>query len=341
MRIIAGKYKGRKLSEFEGNAVRPTSDRAREGIFSAIAFELQGKKFLDGFSGSGAVGIEALSRGASSVVFTDSDKNSCELTKKNLRLVGETARVVNCDCVKFLSQTDEKFDIIFLDPPYKSSDGISALKIIAKRKLLNVGGLAILESGSVVNERIDRLFVEKRKKYGIAEFAFYRAVDEETCVFAGSFDPVTKGHVRTVFAALKTFKKVIVALGVNENKNYLFDKFTRLKMLHEAFDGCENVVVTDFDGLLVDFLKKNRVVSNVRGIRNEVDMRYEEDMLSYNAKLFPEIKNVYIGAEDDYRDISSTAARNLLLSGKDCSAYLPEGVIATAEEYLKRRLSKA
>lgn len=336
MRIIAGKYKGRKLSEFDGNAVRPTSDRAREGIFSALAFEIQGKKMLDGFSGSGAVGIEALSRGASEVVFTDSSKTSCELTKKNLALVGERARVINCDCVRFLSQTDETFDMVFLDPPYKSDDGIKAVKTIASRKLLSDGGLVIIESGHAVNEPIDRLFIEKRKKYGIAEFTFYRTVKEDACVFAGSFDPVTKGHIRTVELAREKYKKVIVALGINENKKYTFDKFTRLKMLETAFDKIGGVTVTDFDGLLVDFLKQNRVIANVRGIRNEEDLRYEEGMLDYNRKLFPEIKNVYITAEENFKSISSTAARDALLSGKDLSRYLTEEVASIAKEYLKR-----
>lgn len=336
MRIIAGKYRGRKLSEFDGNAVRPTSDRAREGIFSALAFEIQGKKMLDGFSGSGAVGIEALSRGASEVVFTDSAKASCELTKKNLALVGERARVINCDCVRFLSQTDETFDIVFLDPPYKSDDGIKAVKTIASRKLLSDGGLVVIESGHAVNEPIDRLFIEKRKKYGIAEFTFYRAVKEDMCVFAGSFDPVTKGHIRTVELAREKYKKVIVALGVNENKKYTFDKFTRLKMLEAAFGKIDGVTVTDFDGLLVDFLKQNRVTANVRGIRNEDDLRYEEGMLDYNRKLFPEIKNVYITAEENYKGVSSTAARDALLSGKDLLPYLTEEVASIAKEYLKR-----
>lgn len=336
MRIIAGKYKGRKLSEFDGNAVRPTSDRAREGIFSALAFEIQGKKMLDGFSGSGAVGIEALSRGASEVIFTDSAKASCELTKKNLALVGEHARVINCDCVRFLSQTDETFDIVFLDPPYKSDDGIKAVKTIASRKLLSDGGLVIIESGHAVNEPIGRLFIEKRKKYGIAEFTFYRSVKEDTCVFAGSFDPVTKGHIRTVERAREKYKRVIVALGINENKKYTFDKFTRLKMLEVAFGGMCGVTVADFDGLLVDFLKQNRVTANVRGIRNEEDLRYEEGMLDYNRKLFPEIKNVYITAEENYKDISSTAARDALLSGKDLSLYLTEEVASIAKDYLKR-----
>lgn len=333
MRIIAGKHKGRKLSEFQGEAVRPTSDRAREGMFSVIQFELSGKRFLDGFSGSGAVGIEALSRGAKEVVFTDSAKESCELTRKNLSLVGENAKVLNMDCVRFLSTTDEKFDIVFLDPPYKSDAGIKCAEIIAKRNILNDDGLVIIERGCAVNQLIDGLFIEKQKKYGIAEFAFYRAVKRNVCVFAGSFDPVTNGHVQVVKQAKKQYDRVIVAMGINENKQYTFDKFTRLKMLKAAFSDLDGVTVTDFDGLLVDFLKENRVTDNVRGIRNEKDKAYEENMYEYNKKMFPEIKNVYLQAEPDFCNISSTLIRQMLKNGEDVSYYVPEKAAEIAKSY--------
>jgi len=336
MRIIAGKYKGRKLSEFQGDSVRPTSDRAREGVFSVLQFELSGKKFLDGFSGSGAVGIEAISRGASEVVFTDISKTSCELTKKNLKLVGESAKVINTDCLRFLSITNERFDIIFLDPPYKSEDGVKAAEIAVKRRVISDDGIIVLERGNVINELIDGLFIEKKKKYGIAEFAFYRVVNNDTCVFAGSFDPVTKGHVRIVCRALEKYKNVIVALGVNENKKYTFDRFTRLKMLHAAFDGMAGVTVEAFDGLLVDFLKKKRITANVRGVRNDTDMAYEDEMYAYNKELFPEIKNVYLPAEVDYRNISSTIVKQLISSGKDYSGYLPKDVADVVADYFKK-----
>lgn len=333
MRIIAGKYKGRKLCEFDGKDVRPTSDRAREALFSMLQFEIADKKFLDGFCGSGAVGIEALSRGACEVVFTDFAKSSCELTKKNLKLVGENARVINTDCVKFLSTAKEKFDIVFLDPPYMSDAGLKAAEIIGKRKLLSENGLLILERGSSVNQLIEGLFIEKRKKYGIAEFTFYRKTDEDTCVFAGSFDPVTNGHIEIVKKAKERYERVIVALGINENKKCAFDKYTRLKMLHAAFDDMIGVTVTDFDGLLVDFMKKNRITDNVRGIRNDKDAAYEEKMYTFNKAHFPELKNVYINADENMTSVSSTLIRQLLSEKGDISTYLPEKVAEIALNY--------
>lgn len=332
MRVVSGKYKGRKLASFEGDAIRPTSDRAKEAIFSILQFEIADKKFYDAFCGSGSMGIEALSRGAKEVLFTDRAQESCNLTKKNLKTIGENQRVINVDCLAFLQKTNEQFDVIFLDPPYKSNDGLMALEIIAKRNLLNKNGLVIIESGSVVNQPIDGLFIEKVKKYGVANFTFYRKCENSLAVFAGSFDPVTKGHVHIVEKALERYETVIVALGNNENKTYTFDKFTRMQMIESAFEDFSNVIVTSFDGYLVDFLKERKTVNNVRGIRNEEDMQYEENMLALNKKMFPEIKNVYIYADENMKFISSTAVKQSKSVGENWQELIPEKALKFIKE---------
>ena len=161
MRIIGGKHRGRVLKTFEGEAVRPTSDRAREALFNVLQNEIFDSVFYDGFAGSGAVGLEALSRGAKKVVLTDVSSESVKLIKSNAALLKETPTILNVDCVSFLSSTDEKFDIIFLDPPYKKDDGELALKIIAERDILSKEGVAVLE-------KISSLDKQKIKKYGKA-----------------------------------------------------------------------------------------------------------------------------------------------------------------------------
>lgn len=335
MRIIAGKYKGRTLESFSGDAVRPTSDRAREALFSCLQFEIEGKKFLDAFCGSGAVGIEALSRGAKETLFIDAARDSAEITKKNLNKLNITARVLNTDCTEFLKHANEKFDIVFLDPPYKSESGKNALEIIAKRDLLNENGLCIIERGSAFNELIDGLFIEKQKKYGIANFTFYRLVDKDTCVFAGSFDPITNGHKRIVERALEKYKKVIVAIGNNENKTYMLDRFTREKAVKATFEDNPRVEVVYFDGLLVDFLKSRRVTDNVRGLRNKQDYDYEQNMFEFNRKLYPEIKNIYIQAENEFLNISSHRVREIILSGGDFSELLDKNAYEIVKAALK------
>ncbi len=332
MRIIAGKHRGKKLFEFAGRDIRPTADRAREGLFSVLQFETEGKTFLDAFCGSGAVGLEALSRGAKSCVLVDVSKTSIELAKKNARALGEQPQIVCQNAIDYLNSVNTAFDIIFLDPPYKYERSFEALEIIARRGLLNKNGVCVLEREGADNRPIDGLLIEKVKKYGIAAFTFYRRCNDDTCVFAGSFDPVTKGHIEVVKTALKKYKKVIVALGINPNKNYTFSKAARLNMLSAAFEGVSGVEVTDFDGLLVDFMRSRRVRFNVRGIRNCADERYENDMLEYNKKLYPEIVNDYI--ECGLNSISSTLARAALFSGEGAEEYLTPEVKKLAEKFL-------
>ena len=115
MRIISGKHGGRVLKSFKGDAVRSTSDRAKEALFNIFKDKIFGSKFLDLFCGSGSVGIEALSRGAI-VTMCDVSKESVALTKANLALIKEDCVVVNADALSFLSSVKEKFDFIFIDP---------------------------------------------------------------------------------------------------------------------------------------------------------------------------------------------------------------------------------
>ena len=122
MRVITGTARGRRLLELEGLETRPTTDRVKEGVFSALQFDIEGRRVLDLFAGTGQMGIECLSRGAASAVFVDRRKDAFALVKKNLALTNlqDRARVVNGDALEFLSGTREAFDLVFLDPPYAS-----------------------------------------------------------------------------------------------------------------------------------------------------------------------------------------------------------------------------
>lgn len=172
MRIIGGKFKGRILKSFDGDAVRPTSDRAREALFNVLQFSIIGTSFLDGFAGSGAVGLEAISRGAGKVVFTDSSKESCGIVKSNAAALGVNVNLHLVDCVEYLSKTDERFDVVFLDPPYASDAGERALKIIAERRTID-GGIVVIEKDREAGETagLEKYAV---KKYGKAVFTFFR-----------------------------------------------------------------------------------------------------------------------------------------------------------------------
>ncbi len=177
MRIIAGKHRGRVLKEFDGKDIRPTSDRAREALFNIFSEKIPDCTFLDLFAGTGAVGIEAISRGAKKVVMVDIRRESVELIKKNLALVKESAVVYNKDGIEYLKSTTEKFDFIFIDPPYKSDLGYIALELIGKEKLLQKNGVAVFESDREC-ENLPYLQKTSVRRYGKNIFNIFTAEAE-------------------------------------------------------------------------------------------------------------------------------------------------------------------
>lgn len=174
MRIVGGIYKGRKLKTFEGDEIRPTSDMARESLFNILRDRIIDAKFLDLFCGTGAMGIEALSRGAKEVTFNDFSKKSVNLTKENLNSLGEinNAKISVSGALEFLQRTGEKFDIIFLDPPYKSDLGEKALSVA--KNALSDGGIVIFENEDGFGGEILGLIKYDQRKYGRARFTFFK-----------------------------------------------------------------------------------------------------------------------------------------------------------------------
>ena len=165
--------------EFAGEDVRPTSDRAKEALFNILSLKLYGARVLDLFAGSGALGLESLSRGAKEVVFNDCAKASLAIIKKNLAalkitLNGEEAKLMNCDYLVCLEQVRGQFDIIFIDPPYRFDFGEKALQKIAERKLLTENGIAVYERDRSFEGEIEGLEKYDERKYGKAYFTFFR-----------------------------------------------------------------------------------------------------------------------------------------------------------------------
>ncbi len=144
MRIIAGKYRGRTLAAFRGEAIRPTPDRVKESVFQILSPRIPGARVLDLFCGSGALGIECLSRGAAEAVFNDSSKESLAVLRKNLVRVAEPYRIGCGDFRACLTGAEGKFDLIFSDPPYRE-DYLEEILRLAKDKLQE-GGLVVHES---------------------------------------------------------------------------------------------------------------------------------------------------------------------------------------------------
>lgn len=170
MRVIAGSMRGIKLSAPDGLNTRPTLDRVKEAVFSMLMPHLCDAVVLDLFAGSGAMGIEALSRGSSKAVFVDSDKSAVSCIRNNLRLCKAEERAsVNCtDALKFLSGCSEKFDIIFLDPPYFNNIYSSVLNEICSNDILSEDGIIVVEWDYECgfNNNCTEFTILKEKKYG-------------------------------------------------------------------------------------------------------------------------------------------------------------------------------
>lgn len=145
MRVITGSARGRKLLEPEGMAVRPTTDMVKEAMFNIVQFDIEGRRVLDLFAGTGQLGIEALSRGAAECVFVDESPKSLKLVRANLERCGLRGRVEQSESIGFLRRGG-KFDLVFLDPPYDSNLLEKALEAIQNVDILNDGGIIVCES---------------------------------------------------------------------------------------------------------------------------------------------------------------------------------------------------
>ncbi|MBQ2676757.1 MAG: 16S rRNA (guanine(966)-N(2))-methyltransferase RsmD [Clostridia bacterium] len=178
MRVITGSARGRRLVTPEGMDVRPTVDKVKEGVFSAIQFDIDGRRVLDLFAGSGQLGIEALSRGAETAVFVDNNASSISAVKQNIKACGfeDQAKVINSDAVSYITSTNEVFDIAFIDPPYHK-DIIHSLMPKLCERMSDYGIIVCEHAGDEpLSDCYGKFAVQKTYKYGKVFVAVYRAV---------------------------------------------------------------------------------------------------------------------------------------------------------------------
>jgi 16S rRNA (guanine966-N2)-methyltransferase len=195
MRIISGTFKGRRLKTVEGLDVRPTSDRLRETLFNILTPRIRESRFLDLCAGSGAIGIEAASRGASEVVFVDKSPRACAVIKENLAMIGaqDEARIIQGDAlavvkqlentlnlqpdsqVKRSPQTTSKFDIVYLDPPYVSFIYTDVLQQLATSQIIDEDSLVIVEhrTKTFLERAYGNLKIYREVKQGESSLAFF------------------------------------------------------------------------------------------------------------------------------------------------------------------------
>ena len=168
MRVISGKAKGRKLLTLGGDEVRPTTDRVKEAMFSILHFRLPNAAVLDLFAGSGQLGIEAISRGAKICTFVDNSREAQKIQLQNLKStkLNKNSRVIFADGLSFLKAATDKYDIIILDPPYKTDLILKSLQLVSKN--LTDSGMVICEHLNLLEmpENFQNLSLQKQYRYG-------------------------------------------------------------------------------------------------------------------------------------------------------------------------------
>ncbi len=179
MRVIAGKYKGRKLNDASKYDIRPATDRVKETIFNVLQHKLniENVKVLDLFAGTGSLGIEALSRGAQKGTFVDLSKESISLIKANLENLNclEVCELIKADGVKFIERCNEKFDLIFADPPYAYEMTDIIPELIFSNKILNDNGFLIIEHQRNLSFKFTDDFVKTiTKEFGNTTVTFFK-----------------------------------------------------------------------------------------------------------------------------------------------------------------------
>ena len=171
LRIISGKYKGKVLKGYNIEGTRPTMDRVKESIYGIIQGYVKDSTVLDLFAGSASLGLEAISNGAKKLVLIDNNKKVTDIIKSNIKSFDDDIEVLTMDYKKYLKTTDERFDIIFLDPPYRAGLMNKALRIIEERNIINKNGIIICEFENIKIKTSLELIREKR--YGSKMVCIY------------------------------------------------------------------------------------------------------------------------------------------------------------------------
>ncbi len=175
MRIIAGTNRGARIFAPKGLDTRPTSDRVREAAFNLIG-PVDGAAVLDLYAGSGAMGLEALSRGAESAVFVDSDREACRAVQRNLTKLGlQGAEIVCRDVLRFLAAERRRFELILIDPPYDMVESVAMRLAVYLPAVLAEHGLAVVESGAATEPQVETLGLRTSRRYGSARVTLFEA----------------------------------------------------------------------------------------------------------------------------------------------------------------------
>lgn len=179
MRVISGLYKGRVIDGFDIDGTRPTQDRVKESLFGSIQDYIEDAIVLDLFSGSGNLGIEALSNGAKECYFVDNNNEAIKVINSNLSKIGITSNVINKDyrdALEYFKSNNIKFDLVFLDPPYKDDYIDCSIKYLLDNNLLNDNSIIVSEFENNIKQDYEELKIKKEKKFGYKKIVIFKKI---------------------------------------------------------------------------------------------------------------------------------------------------------------------
>jgi pantetheine-phosphate adenylyltransferase/16S rRNA (guanine(966)-N(2))-methyltransferase RsmD len=340
VRVIAGTARGTRLAPVP-RGVRPTSDRVRESVFNSLGQFFEGG-VLDLYAGTGALGIEALSRGSERGVFVEKDRRALGTIRENLQRakVADRAEVVAGDVRRVLDRmlTDgRQFNLIFADPPYRIPATEVGGLMSRLGALLAPGGRVVIESGEApAAGMVGKKGVTRR--YG-GTYVTILERSEITMIVAvcpGSFDPITTGHLDIIRRASKVFDHVVVAVGANLRKKSRLPAVERARLIEKVTAEMENVSVEVMDGLLVNFAREQDAQVIVKGLRAVSDFESEFEQAQLNRTMYPELETVFIMASAEHSFLSSSAVREIASLGGDVRGLVPDAILETVREIYSR-----
>ena len=335
MRIVAGSRKGARIFAPKGET-RPTGDRVREAAFNLIG-PVDEMAVLDLFAGSGAMGLEALSRGAATAVFVESDREAQRTIERNLeKLELRGARIVKSDARRALAAeaaAGSRYDLVLVDPPYRMFDSLQPILATYVPALLAEDGLVVVETDKRTEPELPLSRADEPHLRVGAAHTVRMSNDLRTAICPGSYDPVTLGHLDIIRRAAVIFDRIVVGV-VREpsHKETMFSVEERVAFLEEALRDQDNVEVDVFSELVVEFAKRWGARTMVKGLRVISDFEWEFQMNHLNRTLAPDVETVYLMSNPQYSFVSSSGVKEVASFGGNVDELVPEPVARRFKE---------
>lgn len=342
LRIVAGKWRSRLLPIAKLPGLRPTSSRIRETLFNWLCEEIAGSYCLDLFAGTGALGFEALSRGAASATLVEFSRPGVGVLQASAAFLGaDKAHIEYADALVYLQRpVTRRYDIVFLDPPFASDMVEECCRLLHSNGWLTDCAVVYIEQDKSRPEpklpdgwRITRDKVSGNVRYFLARMASEAVHIKQkeyqvtvSAMYPGTFDPITLGHVDLVRRASRLFDRVLVAIAANPGKEPMFSLDERVELASVSLQGFDNVEIFGYEGLTVDFAKANDLQVIVRGLRAISDFEYEFQLANMNRHLTDEVETVFLTPTEKYTFISASLVREIASMGGDISEFVPPGV---------------